>query len=154
MLHINGFTHSSPLSSYTFFQNYPLLTAHSFRAELKSKMGSGFPVEGATNLNELGYHPGAKSTVIFWGLGYQKLVEIMIAWFRKKENKIAQLRKKNDFQITNKILPWICPMKYLRYIYTKKKKLNLNLIWKAQCFIWCAVLSHSVVSDSLRPHGL
>ena len=59
--------------------SYPLLTAHSFRAELKSKMGSGFPVEGATNLNELGYHPGAKSTVIFRGLGYQKLVEIMIA---------------------------------------------------------------------------
>ena len=117
MLHINRFTHYSPLSSYTFFQNYPLLTTHSFRAELKSKTWSGFPAEGATNLNELGYHPRAKSTVVSWGLDYQKLVESRIAWFRKKREQNCPIQKKIDFQITNKILPWICPMKSEIYLY-------------------------------------
>ena len=56
-----------------------------------------------------------------------------------------------------KLLPLIYPRSFVILPFTCRFIIHLELVWrKGQVFppLCCAVLSRSVVSDSLQPHGL
>ena len=143
-----------PIIILYFLPELPFAHCSQLQSRAQVKNGVWLPSRGCYKLEWARLSSRGQKYSDLLGSGLPKASWNYDCLIQKKREQNCPTQKKIDFQITNKILPWICPMKYLRYIYTKKKKLNLNLIWKAQCFILCAVLSHSVVSDSLRPHGL
>ena len=98
-----------PIIILYFLPELPFAHCSQLQSRAQVKNVVWLPSRGCYKLEWAWLSSRGQNTVVFQGLGYQKLVESMIAWFRKKREQNCPIQKKIDFQITkfyHEYAPW------------------------------------------------